>query len=567
MGITSLPIEIKLMILRHCEPDDFESFALSCQAHYNAAQPLIKHHNTYRKKYRSVTFPHQHGQSQDPNAIQSVPELLAQIAVDPKIANYIVHLDLHGRHFLCYTEPAVARFEASEDALREILASSAYLKAIDGSSEYIEQWLVRLRTERGGYHEEVDFATAFLLTLLPNLESLRLSKEWKANTVDFIAERGFNDQLENGFDRSIRDLVQLIIRRANDESLQGQPLSKLNTLLPTLDADTRMGFDMLCIVPFLALNSMRHVLFDLGYLLACCTETSPPLMNWDGGSDYDEDADEVYEDSIEDDCETYDEYGDLDGSDESEVGEEDNMIHSSQENTDQDSQTNSEGRILGSPDSYNNHFLSHRYPILGNNIKSLTLSDCFMGPDACVVLLRNMHNLKTFHFNYSRNPTSVDIWDIENFFQSLMHTVGPHLENLIMSASSVNNESEVITQPLHGFKALKHIELSTVFFVSGAGSVGVNWPCSNGNWRDPVPPLVEILPESLETLTLSVPCVDYACLTELCRFWGVSKRLYNLKSVKLNVPRMDCWGNEFPHAERKVKIVKLLAEEYGFECN
>lgn len=565
MDITTLPTEIKHMIMGHCQPDDFESFVLACKAHYSAAQPLLKHHNTYRKKYRSVKFPNQRGQSSDPNAIQSIPELLANIAVDPQIANYIVHLDLHRRNFLSYTEPAVERFEASTDALRELLTSSTYLKAIDGSSEYIEEWLARLRTENVGYHNFVDFATAFLLTLLPNLESLRLSKEWNTNGVEFVPGPRYNEVVQDGFDLRIRDLVQLIITRANDESLHGQPLSKLNTLLPTIGEDAQLGWNMLCIVPFLALNSMRHVHFESGSFWASSNEPSPPLVNCDGGSDYDEDADEDYEDSERDDCETDDEFSDQEECDESESG---NETHYSQDDTDQEeSQSGDQVFTLASADAYNNHFLSMRYPVLGRNIESLTLKECFMDPDACAVLLRNMHNLKTLRFDCSRSRRFGDVWDIENFFQSLMHTVGPHLETLIMSVSAIGDERNVLTQPLHAFKSLKHLELSTVLFVTGAGSIGVDWPSGDRDWIGPVPPLVDILPRSLEMLTLSVPCVDYSCLMELCRFWHDNPTLSNLKKVKVKIPTVDFWGNEYAHAERKAKIVQLLAEEYGFECD
>lgn len=171
------------MILQRCQPDDFENLALSCKAFHGAAQPLIKEHNK-RRKYHSFEFLDDYSYQRDPKNISSVPELLAAIALEPQIAQYIVHLDLNHRASLDWHQAAVDRFEAARDALHKLLSESAYLKEIDSGSEYIDEWLTRLREgnddgddgdDNNDRTQSVDYEAALLLTLLPNLESLKLS--------------------------------------------------------------------------------------------------------------------------------------------------------------------------------------------------------------------------------------------------------------------------------------------------------------------------------------------------------------------------------------------------------
>lgn len=538
INILSFPTEIQVMLLQRCQPDDFENLALSCKAFHGAAQPLIKEHNNYRKNYRSFKFPDKFSDVHGPEAISSVPELLAAIALEPQIAQYIVHLDLHNRASLYSHEATVGKFEAAKDALHKLLSESAYLREIDSGSEYIDEWLTHLRPrdDDDRYTENtVDYDAALLLTMLPNLESLRLTAEWTALTVDCVGKN--EDEIRDTFSLRIRDLVQLIVKRANDDSLHGQSLSKLHTLHEMTDVDGQAGIDMICIVPFLALNSLRHATHHFGYATT-------------NGASWAEQSDEDNQSNIKnsDDAGNGNEDSTMDGDDQKDEDHEgeDDENNSQQSNTPsaKDSDTRGEEARKYWLEQHANAFISPRYQVLGTNVETLTLTSCVVGPDAITDFLRNMRNLKKLTFNYTMFDEYGDDWDIDGFMMGIMHTVGPHLEGLDITCGQVNPNSTLLANNLHGFKVLRELGIPTTLFINNGAWVG--WD-DEDDWSDPACPIVELLPKSLESLGLFVPCADYECLTSLFRQWKWKRErlLPNLKDATLQVGRRDCWGNKF----------------------
>lgn len=559
MSIVSFPTEIQVMVLQRCQPDDFECLALSCKAFHGAAKPLIKEHNK-RRKYRSFKFPSCYSYQRDPKDIASVPELLAAIALEPEIAQYIVHLDLDHRDKLDWHQSAVDRFEAGRDALHKLLSESTYLKEIDSSSEYIDEWRTRLRVGDAGnqYNEEsVDYDAALLLTLLPNLESLKLTASWTPQTVDFVGQG--EDPVQDTFSLRIRDLVQLIVKRANDDSLHGQSLSKLHTLHDMSGVDGQSGVDMVCILPFLALNSLRHATHHFGF-------ATTSGVNWYPQSDDDNQSNASGSDGAENNDKDSSMHVDDKQDEEHEEDEDDNNSQHSSNHSAKGSEPGGGEARKDWLERHANAFISPRYPVLGVNVETLSFTECVIDSDAITVFLRNMRNLKKLHFNYTMFDEYGDDWNIDGFMMGIMHTVGDNLEDLDISCGQVNPNSELLGSELDGFKVLKELGIPTTLFVNNAEWCG--WDDEN-DWDDPAGPIVEILPKSLESFGLFVPCADYECLVNLFRRWKMKreKMLPSLKDATLQVGRRDCWGNKFKDYERKEKIIALLAEDYGVEAH
>ena len=539
--ILSLPNEIQLLILRLLQPDDFESLVLTCKSlHGGVAQSMIERHNHLRKAYRSFKFLRLYTDEVQEgfNPIRSVPGLLAKIAVDSRVADYIVHLDLSWREPLGRSQDQNT-VEAAAGAIRSLVGYSSYIKELDSSPEFAEQWFEHIVNKQSFLYDEVDHPAAFLLSLLPNVQTLILDRKWTEITVD-VSEP--EDALPvDDFGRRTHDLIELVVNRANDTSLGGQSLSKLHTLHPTYGVDQQSGVNTITIIPFLALHSMRRVHHESGFVEVRKRETGEQDNDGDNASNSNDDMDD---ESI---------------SESNQLGDEDN-----------DSQDNGsdEGAGVGRTGyPLLTEYICERYPFLGKNIEYLELSDYVMQPTACNLVLKDMESLKTLDFQYSMKDEYGYEWDIDGFVGAVMSTVGSHLGTLIMTAGHVDRSSQLIRSPMYGFSVLRHLELSTVFFVNGIGSVGATGEEIEDDWSDPIVPLIDILPPSLESFTLWVPCVDYECLVELCKNFKRKREevLPRLKKVKLMVMREDCWGYLFSGYERQEKIVELIAAENDFE--
>lgn len=161
--------------------------------------------------------------------------------------------------------PAALSQEVS-DAVATLVNQSEHLAALSDDPGFNARWL---RNIMKGYGERVwrfDFPTAFLLSLLNNIESWLLPLEWHENFAEDEEWTGAEEQ----FNRSPLALVHLLTTRANDVELKDQPLQKLRIIYPTPGVDTQFGVGMENIFMFLTLDSMRelqHVLgvYDPGY--------------------------------------------------------------------------------------------------------------------------------------------------------------------------------------------------------------------------------------------------------------------------------------------------------------
>lgn len=211
-----------------------------------------------------------------------------------------------------------------------------------------------------------------------------------------------------------------------------------------------------------------------------------------------------------------------------------------------------------------------KYPVLGKNVELVKLDDIVLFEDSCDAMFRDMKKLKTLHINYSAKDEFGTEIEANGCITALMHCLGSTLETLTISAGEVHpTSSDLLRQSMHDFTALRHLELDTVFFVNGWGSVGVDFididededKSNNGA----IEPLLYILPPCLETFTLGVACVDVEHLPQLFENFAEERaeHLPNLKTVTLRVRTQDCWSQEFEDAETLVEEVVQFAKDNG----
>lgn len=564
MNLLLLPQEIQLEVMRTALPCDLHSLAQTCKAMLDMARTVFEEREyKLRKAYYKVGF---WGKSSEtdldvPPQPASVAELLCRIGADPQIAGYIVHLNLYGRN-----EPNGDEWEGgslddeddddgeaeSGDAhpIRKLLRESVYLARLGDRELFADEMFDAITNE----DREIDAAVVFLLTLLPNLESLALYADWTTQTVVPDPERvpdAAGDDETYQFDRHIHDLISLLIERANDETRINQPLSKLRVLHPTYNIIEQCGENMLTIVPFLALKSLREARHEH----ACCEiekgNNSGPVhgANKPTGSN-----DSSAEENMQ----------------QSEEGEDDNRGESDFDDGIDDDQRSQSARDSGFPytvhyDGIETRTICSRYPVLGPNIEHLKLEYCVMDARACEVFFRNMKHLKTLHFDYAMKDWFGEKWDINGFVRSLANTVGSTLETLVLADGHISTDSHLISWRMHGFKVLKHMELSTVFFKNGRRSDESDDDEFDLNPGYVVRPLFKLLPPSLESFKLDVLSSHLETVQQLFRDFQKNRNefLPRLSKVELHVRGWDSWNDELPDNDTEAAVIKAFADSIG----
>jgi hypothetical protein len=275
LSLTACPDEVLMEILELSRPYAFESLVLTCTRLHAAATPLLRHHNALRQKYRSFSFTDSYYSNPiDMEATETIPELLLDIANDPIIARYIIHADLGKR--VCTQRLRDGISTDSRGVLQKLdsIRGKEKLMSLFLESEYLKsihldpaKWFELVLEDKEVYDTQVDYPTAFLFTLLPNIASLTLSKEWGRKSV------------EPGLEPGVPRLMELLVARANDDHLKDQPLQKLRVLHSTADVDRQAGTELVTIAPFLALNSLRKASHSAGVLIeeSSCWSSYGPI--------------------------------------------------------------------------------------------------------------------------------------------------------------------------------------------------------------------------------------------------------------------------------------------------
>jgi hypothetical protein len=172
-ALTGLPTELLDNIIPHVLPEGFESLALTCKRTHQLCIPFIERHARLRSQYER--FVHRMW-STDPSLppVKSAYDLLARIAVDPIIARYIKTADFS--HDTYPPSPSHCR------AIPHVRHGGPVV-ALFANSTHLKQAGLDWREYYGCMQEELgrsysQYAAVFVLTLLPNVTTLRLPAAW-----------------------------------------------------------------------------------------------------------------------------------------------------------------------------------------------------------------------------------------------------------------------------------------------------------------------------------------------------------------------------------------------------
>lgn len=240
MALPRLPAELLENIVTHALPEGFEGLALTCRRMHAVCTPFIQDHNTLRLRFHS--FDYFHDYVERPDDIRTAFEMIARIAVEPVVARYVRHASFENDSrgsWRCAHALVADLYDGGP--VVELFAKSPYLtQAGLNWKEYcakIEKELVATPPFPTHYSQH---AAAFLLTLLPNVETLRLPKQWRP--VD-----------------ATNKLVDVVLRKAKQShnSCQTPSLAQVTRFEPSVSFVPQDRFDLDWATPFLALPHIR----------------------------------------------------------------------------------------------------------------------------------------------------------------------------------------------------------------------------------------------------------------------------------------------------------------------
>ncbi|CEJ80679.1 hypothetical protein VHEMI00850 [[Torrubiella] hemipterigena] len=575
MSLQKLPFDVLHQIWQLVSPYDFEACAKTCKFLYTTAKPLLPRHNALRKQYRSFRLPERNGLTGNTSLEPyTLPQLLCDIAVDPIIAEYILHLDLENRESLnlVYEEESDweavvrAKLEAHSDALLQLMCKSPYFAQLNIPESKIKDWFNCILMESADFEDgqSIDFAAAFLLSLLPNLESLALSRDWLAVTVRpdpdgedvYYSEEEDEDEDEDEINAVllakktaplVRKFIHYMVEQANREDLTGQPLSKLHTLRPIRGVDTQFGDNLVSIFPFLTLKSLRRVFHDFGTLDV--SDFPSAENNVDSSEDSEEDnendSDEESEEEGDDDDEASNEEDD-DGASENE--QEADSEDEAQEDDEDEEDDNVDDEWRSAENG------PRQYDALGATVELMALDHCIISPGACQPFFSNMERLTVLQYRHHTMESFGQEWDADEFLQALASTpAAPSLEKLAILAGMVWDDGSPIRSPLHGFQSLQHLEVDGVFFGH------------NPDWEEAAPALHSLLPPSLRVFVLHISTENYECVEDLfSAFKDEREKCFPLlERVELRVRHVDFMGCPVEEHEERLAKLKSIADVHG----
>ncbi|KAL9127513.1 MAG: hypothetical protein Q9217_003623 [Psora testacea] len=236
MALTRLSTELLESIVLHVLPEGFESVALTCKRIYAICIPFIERHNILRSQFHNFTY---YAKMTDPSfTIRTAWDLITRIAVEPLVARYVRHahfkVDSHFMRRRPYQFNADAHCGA---AVVRLLADSPYLEQANLDwQEYYAEIVEDLKAVRYSQH-----AAAFLLTLLPNIETLKLPRRWKPLSA--------TDKL-----------IDAVVRKAKQSHhfpRDTPSLAQTTRFGPSVSLTQQDRFNLAWASPFLALPHMR----------------------------------------------------------------------------------------------------------------------------------------------------------------------------------------------------------------------------------------------------------------------------------------------------------------------
>jgi hypothetical protein len=242
MGLLDLPPEILDLIIDRTAPDGLQSFVLSCKVVYGRANAQIAKHHQMTRRWRQVS-------NASPTLRGDTLSILYEISRQPLVAEYIETLSLWDRRSDEEVHPNKTAYSFRDDAealikIKHLLSGAEYFATAD-----LEEWWHHiLEEDRLGEEPNVDklYATIALLSLLPNLKILQLPDRWYEVRKNEAAE-------------ALVPSVEALTSMSNSSRHSIRPLAALETLLPFVEEGYNVKVGLQCIVPFMALKSIRNL--------------------------------------------------------------------------------------------------------------------------------------------------------------------------------------------------------------------------------------------------------------------------------------------------------------------
>ncbi|KAH7091377.1 hypothetical protein FB567DRAFT_272913 [Paraphoma chrysanthemicola] len=242
MGLLDLPPEILDLIIDHTAPLGLQNFVLSCKVVYERAKAQVEQHKQMTRRWRQTS-------NASPALRGDTLSILYEISRQPLIAEYIETLSLWDRRTSEEVETSTDAYSFRDDAealskIKRLLSAAEYFASAD-----VEEWWHQiLEEDRLGEEPNVDklYATVALLSLLPNLKTLQLPDRWHEVRKNEAAE-------------ALVPSVEALITMSNSSTHSIRPLAALETLLPFVEEGYDIKVGLQCLVPFMALKSIRNL--------------------------------------------------------------------------------------------------------------------------------------------------------------------------------------------------------------------------------------------------------------------------------------------------------------------
>lgn len=240
MALTHLPAELLDMIIGLSVPEGFESLAKTCKRIYAHCEPFIERHNELRHRFRNFSY-------QSNGDVIAASELIQAIASNPIVARYIRKADLLNDSTFVYPELNVrtrraASLPSIEDGgpVVQLFAESVYLQRAglhwrDYYSAFTEDVRLELYSQKG---------SAFLLTLLENVEEIITPSQWKP-------------------DHATKRLLDVLAREARHSHSSPSGLRSLQTFEGELSKEESEDWGISWTSPFLAFPHLQSLSCNL----------------------------------------------------------------------------------------------------------------------------------------------------------------------------------------------------------------------------------------------------------------------------------------------------------------
>ncbi|KAK3679393.1 hypothetical protein LTR78_000954 [Recurvomyces mirabilis] len=248
MGILDLPTELLVLIVELTRPSDLDSLGLSCKTIAKVGKETLRRHRSYKRQWKHIDLNDRRQQGREP---QTALALILSNIQDRRIAEYIETLDLRYYSDEVDVESGIKSLLAdkgNEAALERLVTDSPYPLSNLWSRESWEDDRHSQNPFTPWTYEEL--TTAVLLSLLPNVRTLRLPDQWHETQYS----SGGNSKSS-----ALRRVLDAIVSMANKSSQGEAPLSSLETILPYSETqyDPRNG---LCeVLPFMSLKSLQNL--------------------------------------------------------------------------------------------------------------------------------------------------------------------------------------------------------------------------------------------------------------------------------------------------------------------